>query len=135
MGAEVGKGPNRILEKTWNAESAITKNRFVINGTLTGDVKPAGAAATDIIGVAREQAATDEAVSITHEGSELVEAGAAIAEGALVKSDAVGKAVAITPLAAGATYVGAAGRTLGVAAADGDLVVVELTPGNLVIET
>lgn len=132
---QVGKGPNPQREKTWLAEAAITRYRFVIPGTSDGEVKTSGAAAVNVIGVAAEKAAIAEDILITHEGSQLVEAGAAVVIGALVKSDANGKAVSITPNAGGATYVGAAGRATGAASADGDLIVIDLTPANLVIET
>lgn len=136
MSAEVGKGPNRILEKTWLAEGAITKNRGVVAGTAATQVEQnTVAGAQKIIGIARENADDTVSVSITHEGSELVEAAGAITVGALLKLDTAGKATPITVNVAGATAVAQVGRALGAAAADGDLIVCELTPGIVQIET
>lgn len=134
--AEVGKGPNRQLEKTWLAEGTITKYRVVVAGTAASQVKQnTVAGAQKIIGIAREDALTTEGISITIGGSELAEAAAAITQGALLKVTTAGKVTPITFAPAGATAVGQVGRALGDAAADGDLVVVQLTPGVVTIET
>lgn len=134
--ADPGKGPNRILEKTWLAEGAITKNRVVVVGTAADQVKQNTVAGAQLlIGIAREKAADTQSISITQEGSELAEAAGAIAAGRLLKADTVGKVTPITVVAGGATAVAQVGRALGAAAADGDLIVVELTPGVVQIET
>lgn len=136
MSSEVGKGPNRILEKTWESEGVITKNRGVVVGTAATQAKQnTVAGAQKIIGIARESATDTQAVSITHQGSELAEAAGAITVGALLKLDTAGKVTPITVNGAGATAVAQVGRALGAAAADGDLIVVELTPGVVQIET
>lgn len=71
------------------AVAAITSNRFV--GLFTGAHAAAGVKA---LGVAQSGAAIGEAVAVTVHGSEIVEAGGAIAVGGPVKSDANGKAIA-----------------------------------------
>lgn len=136
MSSEVGKGPNRITEKTWLAEAAITKNRVVVAGTAADEVlQNTVAGAQKIIGIARETAAITESVSITEEGSELAEAAGAITVGALLKADTAGKVTPITVVAGGGTAVAQVGTARGAAAADGDLIVVRLTPGVVQIET
>lgn len=76
-----------LLALTVLATGAVTANRFITPaGALTG----AGLGAQ---GVAQTDAAIGAKVTTTVLGTEVVEAGAAIAAGALVESDATGRAI------------------------------------------
>lgn len=76
-----------LITLTVVATGAITANRFV---------SPAGAlagAAGNAYGVAESAAAIGEKIPVTSHGTAVVEAGAAIAAGALVEADATGRAI------------------------------------------
>lgn len=105
-----------ILTLSVTASGAIVANRFV---------HPAGDQAVadeNTLGVARTAADSGALVSVDVLGTTVVEAGAAIAAGATVKSNAAGKA--ITWAASGAKV----GVALAAAGADGDLVEILLIP-------
>lgn len=69
------------------ATAAITANRFITPaGALTG-------AAGNAQGISQTDAAIGAKVTTTVLGTEIVETGAAIAAGALIESDATGRAV------------------------------------------
>lgn len=76
-----------LLALTLAASGAITPNRFV---TPLGAVAGAG---VNTQGVATAQAAIGEKFTATTLGTEVVETGAAIAAGALVETDAQGRAI------------------------------------------
>jgi len=95
------------------AAGAITKHRFVTHGNTQ-----AGAAA-NTLGVARTAAAPNEGLTVDVIGTAVVEAGAAIAAGAAIETDATGRAVT---KAAGVTV----GRALQAATAAGDFIEVLL---------
>ena len=76
-----------LLAVAITATGAITSNRFVTAaGALTG-------AAGNAQGVAQSDAAIGAKVTATVIGTEVVETGAAIAAGALIESDATGRAI------------------------------------------
>ena len=75
--------------------------------------------AKDVQGVTENAAEVGEAVSLTTDYSALVEAGAAIAFGVLVTTDATGRAVA-------GTAADHCGRALGASTAAGQLIEVQL---------
>ncbi len=97
------------------AAGALTEARFV------GPARVQAAAGENAYGVALTDAAIGEVLGVVNKGTAIVEAGAAIAAGALVQSDASGRAI-----------TKAAGITLGrlapgeVAGAAGDMVEVIL---------
>ncbi|CBJ43009.1 capsid cement protein [Ralstonia solanacearum] len=97
------------LTVTVLAVAALTRLRFV---GLTGDVCAAGAKA---LGTAETNADAGEQASVNTHGVLLVEAGAAIAAGAEIESDASGKAIT---KAAGISN----GFALDAAAAAGDVI-------------
>jgi len=105
-----------LLTLTIAASGAIVANRFVtpVNDQAVAD--------ENTLGVSRTAAADTESVSIDVLGTTVVEAGAAVAAGATLKSDANGKA--ITWAASGAKVAIA----LEAAAADGDFIEVLLIP-------
>ena len=70
------------------AIGAITAHRFV---TPAGDV--AAVAGVNTQGIAQSDAAIGERFTATVIGTEVVEAGAAIAPGALIETDATGRAI------------------------------------------
>lgn len=70
--------------------AAVTANRFI-------SVAGAHAAAADIAyGVGRTTAAIAETITVTVNGTEVVEAGGAFAVGAIIGSDATGRAITAT---------------------------------------
>ena len=76
-----------LLALTVAATAALTGERFV---TLAGAVPAAGAG---FVGVSRTSAAIGELVAVDVAGVATVEAGAAVAKGALVETNNVGKAI------------------------------------------
>jgi hypothetical protein len=69
------------------ATTAITSNRFITPaGALAG-------AAVNAQGIAQSDAVIGAKVAVTVLGTEVVETGAAIAAGALIESDATGRAI------------------------------------------
>ncbi|OIO04835.1 MAG: DUF2190 domain-containing protein [Desulfovibrionaceae bacterium CG1_02_65_16] len=111
----MGKQCTTLMALPVKAAGAVDEYRFV---TATGAQAGAGANA---LGVSEFAAATGEMVSVANLGTAIVEAGAAIAAGAAVQSDADGRAVTKD---AGATVA----RTLEAAAAAGDFIEVALIP-------
>jgi hypothetical protein len=103
---------NIILIGTALATSAIVKNRFI--GYT--DATPAAGAACK--GVAEDNAAIGETVGVKARGWLLVEAGAAVAVGAKVQTDNLGRAIT---LAGGEVE----GRALDAATAAGQLIRVD----------
>lgn len=123
-------GPNRTLVKTFTAEAAITKHRIVKFGAANGQVLQAAAVGDAMFGAAAElDVAINDRVDVQVAGIAEIEAGAAIALGALVTSDAVGRAVAAAPVA------GTNNRIIGTAMTDalalGDIIPVLLAPGQI----
>lgn len=98
-----------VLTLTALAAAALTKKRFV---DYAGAPAAAGVAT---LGVANADYAQGEQAGVDAQGSILVEAGAAVAVGAVVEADAQGRAITQT------TGV-AAGRARDAAAAAGDLI-------------
>ncbi len=78
---------NGIYPVTVKATAALTANRFT---TFAGAVP---ATTANALGVTRQTAAIGDAVTVDFLGSAIVEAGAAIAAGATVNSDATGRAI------------------------------------------
>jgi hypothetical protein len=104
-----------VLALTVVATGVITKHRFV---TVAGAQAGAGANA---LGVSQEAAGVGDALALDVLGTTVVEAGAAVAKGAALQSDANGRAV--TKDAGAATA-----RALEAAAAEGDLIEAVLIP-------
>ncbi len=111
------KNAINLMVLTMTATAAITPNRFV---TPAGALAGAGVNAQ---GVAQSNAAVGEKFAATVIGTEIVETGAAIAAGALIETDATGRA--ITKAAGVAVARLAPGE---VAAAAGQFVEVVLIP-------
>ena len=106
---------------TYEVGAALTEFRFV-KLTDVDSVEPAGAG-DDAIGVVCDAFAADYAgpVPVTVDGVEFVTAGAAVALGAFVKSDATGRAVT-----AGTAGDLVSGRAISAAGAAGDIISVQL---------
>ena len=104
-----------LLVHTKKASGAVAARRFV---TATG--AQAGAAA-NTLGVSQWAAQDGEDFPVTGLGTEVVEVGAAIAEGAAVETDAQGRAVT---KAAGPTLA----RALQASSAAGEFIEVSLIP-------
>lgn len=110
----MGKQSIPILSLTVRATGTIAAHRFV---------SPAGAqAVADAVafGVARSAAVSGDLLTVDKKGTTVVEAGAAISAGAIVKSDASGRAIAW--VTSGAKL----GRALEAAGAAGAFIEVEL---------
>ena len=107
---------NVNLWKAYVADGAIGAYKLVKPGASNGEVAIAAAAGNKLIGVTGRGAAKDgERVEVAHGGIAEVEAGAAVANGDLLKSDGNGNAVPAT--AANDRFAGVALSS----AADGDV--------------
>jgi len=103
---------NRILVKTLTAAGTIANRRLVKFGSNEGEVVQAAAASDAIIGVADcpNGAVSGDKIDIVLLGLCDVEFGGTVSAGALVTSDASGRAVAAAPATganvriAGASY-------------------------------
>lgn len=102
-----------LLTLTKTATAALVANRFI---THAGAVPAAGAA---VIGVAKSSAAIGDRVPVDVVGTAIVEAGAAVAVGAALEVDNLGRGITKT---SGVTV----GRALQAAGAAGDLIEVLL---------
>ncbi|MEG1454274.1 MAG: DUF2190 family protein [Comamonas sp.] len=98
------------------ATVALAAHRFV---AYDGGYPTAAGGAKDVQGVTETAAASGEAVAVVTSYSYLVEAGGAVAFGALVKADATGRAVT-------GSLTEHCGRALGAATAEGQLIEVEI---------
>lgn len=121
---------NATLVKQFKAGAAIAKYRIVKFGSSDEHVVQAAAAADALFGVSVEVGAdaAEDRLDVVVAGIAEVEFGGTVTRGALVTSDASGKAVAAAP-AQGANV-----RVLGVArvsAAAGDIGSVILSPGSM----
>ena len=118
---------NLLLTKSFLAGAAIAAYRIVKFSAL--DTVIPGAAATDsLIGINTDVApATGERCDVLLQGIAYCEAGAAVTQGAMITSDAVGRGVAAAPAA------GVNNRVIGIAeeaaSAAGDVIRVLLSPG------
>jgi hypothetical protein len=123
-----------IEELSYQTSAAVRMNRFV---DLSGDqtVAEAGAGAL-VLGVAKGSTSTSnfqgvnevtagKQIAVQVHGVAMVVAGAAVTRGVEVMSDSTGRAIAWV----GASTNRAVGRALRAAAAAGDLIPIQLTPG------
>lgn len=121
---------NQGLVKTFNTGAAVARSRIVKFGADERTVV-VGAAATDaLIGVSDDVAApaTGEVVDVVLSGVATVEYGGNVTVGALLTSDATGRAVVAAPAA------GSNNRVIGVAMVAGvvgDLGAVLLSPASI----
>jgi len=108
---------NQGLVKTFNSGAAIARSRIVQFGADERTVIQSSAATSSHIGVADDLAApgAGRLVDVVLQGVATVEYGGAVTRGALLTSDAVGRAIVAT--AAGGANV----RIAGVAMVDGVL--------------
>lgn len=104
--------------------AAIPRGRFIKPGAAQDEVVLAAAATDQCEGVTSEEIPVGGHRSYQVDGKALVEAGGAIALHSLIAPTAVGKA------AVAATGNLIRGRAMSVAAADGDLIEVELWKGR-----
>jgi hypothetical protein len=102
-----------ILTLSLIAAGAIAKHRFVTHA------KAQAGAAANTLGVAKHDAVLNDGLTVDVIGTAIVEAGAAIADGAEIETDASGRAIT---KAAGVTTA----RALQAAAAAGDFIEVLL---------
>ena len=116
--------------KSFFAGAAIAALRLVRFGANNTQVLQASAGADFVIGVCHQPggAASGERVDVVINGVCDVEFGAAVARGALLMSDAQGRA--ITATAAAGTNVRTIGVAMTDAAAAGDIGQVLLSPGS-----
>jgi hypothetical protein len=118
---------NPLLLKSFTAAAVIAPYRIVKFSALD-TVTPATAATDSLIGVNSDLTpAIGERCDTVMLGIAFIEAGAAIAQGAMVTADAVGRAVTAAPAAGVNNRV--AGVALEAASAAGDVIRVLLEPG------
>ena len=120
---------NPILMKAFTAGGAISPYR-IVRIASADTVEQAAAVANTMIGVNTDLAiVANERVEVAVQGIAFVEAGAAIAIGVLVTTDASGRGVTAAP-AAGVNnrHIGIA---LDAAVAAGDIIRVLLSPGSV----
>ena len=120
---------NPILMKAFTAGGAISPYR-IVRIASADTVEQAAAVANMMIGVNTDLAiVANERVEVAVQGIAFVEAGAAIAIGVLVTTDASGRGVTAAP-AAGVNnrHIGIA---LDAAVAAGDIIRVLLSPGSV----
>lgn len=119
---------NVQLFKSYSAGAGIAAYTLV-KFSAAETVVAAAAASDFIVGVSHDvAAATGERVDVAHDGIAFVVAGAAIAQGALLTSDASGRAVTAAPGAGTNNRV--IGFAIEAAAALGDVIRVQLSPGS-----
>jgi hypothetical protein len=107
---------NEGLIKTFTAGAAVAARRIVtFDGTDDGEVIQGAAATGLLIGVSDLSAASGERVDVVLSGVAVVEYGGSVTQGALLTSDADGKAVAAvaTNRIIGAAMVGGVSGDLG----------------------
>ena len=109
-----------ILRLTRTAGATLAAERFV---EAAGTYPAAGGHA---LGVTETAAKSGDLIAVITLGLAVVEAAGAIVEGALVQTEAAGKAV--THIATGAGAGKALGRAMTAATQDGDLIQVHLIP-------
>ncbi|MCA3349649.1 MAG: DUF2190 family protein [Roseomonas sp.] len=120
---------NLILAKAFNASGAISPYR-IVRITSADNVEQAAAVSHTLIGVNSDLTiASGERVEIMTHGIAWVEAGAAIAVGSPVTSDASGRGVAAAPAAGTNNRI--IGFALEAAVAAGDQIRVLLSPGQI----
>ena len=120
---------NLILAKAFNASGAISPYR-IVRITSADNVEQAAAVSHTLIGVNSDLTiASGERVEIITYGIAWVEAGAAIAVGLPVTSDASGRGVAAAPAAGTNNRI--IGFALEAAVAAGDQIRVLLSPGQI----
>jgi hypothetical protein len=120
---------NLILAKAFNASGAINPYR-IVRITSADNVEQAAAVSHTLIGVNSDLTiASGERVEVMTHGIAWVEAGAAIAVGLPVTSDASGRGVAATPAAGTNNRI--IGFALEAAVAAGDQIRVLLSPGQI----
>ena len=119
---------NIILARNYTAGGAIPAFRLVrLSAAETVVLATAGTDA--IIGAIQDVSpANGERVDVVHMGVAFIEAGAAVAQGALLMADANGRA--ITATAAAGSNVRTIGFAIEAAAALGDQIRVQLSPGS-----
>lgn len=119
---------NPLLAINYLADAAIPINRLVKLGSGDRAVALAAAATDAILGVVNETSpALGERVDVVRVGIAWAEAGAAIARGAPLTADAIGRAVTAAPA------VGVNNRIVGfadeAATAAGDVIRIQVNPG------
>ncbi len=121
---------NLQLAKNYAADVAIPAFRIVKPGAADDRVTLATAATDALIGATMEiGAAIGERCDVQLAGIAFVEVGAAVARGALVTSDAIGRGVAAAPAAGANNSV--IGRALEAATAAGDIIRVMQSTGQI----
>ncbi len=121
---------NQGLVKTFNTGAAVSARRIVAFGADERTVIQASAVTSTMFGVSDDVAApaTGDVIDVVLTGVATVEYGGTVTVGALLTTDATGRAVAAAPGA------GVNNRVIGiamVAGAVGDLGAVRLQPGQI----
>lgn len=121
---------NVLLAKNHVADMAIPKFRLVKHGAGDDRITLATSSADFIIGATMDiDAALNERSDVQLLGIAYVEAGAAIARGALITADAIGRGVTAAPAAG--VNASVVGRALEAASAAGDVIRVLQSVGQI----
>lgn len=116
-----------VLVTARRAEAAIARHRILITGAAVGGTKQAVGVAAALIGVSTDvPAASGSITDVVRSGLATVEYGGTAADGALLTSDAQGRAIAVTLPVSVATYTIGFSEGGGVV---GDLGSVHIVPG------
>jgi hypothetical protein len=119
------------IRRNYRAQGAIGRYRFATFGTADGTVKQAADDSATIIGVAHDIDLVDgERGDIVRDDFPGIEYGGAVTRGDYLTADSEGRAIPITPPAAGETvHYGGIAEVSGVV---GDICPVWLEPGVLI---
>lgn len=120
-----------LLFKTYIASGAIADRRAVRPHASNAGQVVQGAGSDGLFGIVNQPkgVASGERVDVTHVGETLAEAGAAVAAGALLTSDSLGRLVTAAPAAGVNNRIIAI--ALEAASAAGDLIRVNINPGSI----
>lgn len=119
-----------VLTKSYLAAAAIAACRFVKHGAADNAAIQATDASVPILGVSEQLAAdSGHMVDVVKVGLAYLELGGAVTRGNLLIPDANGKGIAATVVAGTEQHAGAVAEVSGVA---GDVIPVQVTPGQVI---
>lgn len=130
---EVSHNPDLNQTNAYTADTAILEGVIVVPGAALGSCAIAGANPSVLLGVNFYDTPIGANCDVVQGGIVRVKAGAVVARGAHVTSDATGRAITATLSAAGATYIVELGIALESAAAANEYIAVKVTLAPVII--
>lgn len=119
-----------LFTKSYQADAAISPSRFVKHGAADGAAIQATDASAAVLGISEQlDAASGQTVDVVKAGLAYLELGGTVTRGAVLIPDASGKGIAATIVAGTSQHAGAVAEVSGVA---GDLIPVQVTPGQVI---